>query len=112
MTAAVSTDLGALLAIATVPDQNLGVKIAEALLQQHLAACVHLLPAGRSMYRWQGSIEDRAETTLLIKTTTARYAEVEATIKRLHPFDIPEVLALPISRILPEYLDWMRRETH
>lgn len=105
------TEFGALVVITTVPDQNVGVKIAEALLQQRLAACVHLLPAGRSMYRWQGKIEDRAEITILIKTTTARYAELEATIKRLHPFEVPEIVAFPISQILPAYFDWILGET-
>ena len=106
-----TNELGALIVIATVPDQNLGVKIAESLLQQRLAACVHLLPAGRSMYRWQGKCEDTAETTLLIKTTTARYADIEATIKRLHPFEVPEVFAFPASHILPSYFEWILRET-
>ena len=106
-----SNELGALVVFATVPDQNLGVKIAESLLQQRLAACVHLLPAGRSMYRWQGNIENTTEITMLIKTTTARYAELEATIKRLHPFEVPEVLAFPASQVLPSYFDWILRET-
>ena len=106
-----SNELGALVVIATVPDQNLGVKIAESLLQQRLAACVHLLPAGHSMYRWQGNIENTTEITMLIKTTTARYAELEATIKRLHPFEVPEVLAFPASHVLPSYFDWILRET-
>ena len=106
-----TSEIGALVVIATVPDQNLGVKIAESLLQQRLAACVHLLPSGRSLYRWQGKIEDTTETALLTKTNTARYAEVEATIKRLHPFEVPEVLAFPASHILPSYFEWILRET-
>ena len=63
------------------------------------------------MYRWQGNIENTTEITMLIKTTTARYAELEATIKRLHPFEVPEVLAFPASQVLPSYFDWILRET-
>jgi periplasmic divalent cation tolerance protein len=105
------TELGALVVIATVPDQNVGVKIAEEILSLRLAACVHMLPAGRSIYRWQGRIEDTAEILLIIKTTSRRYAELEASIVRLHPFEVPEVIAFPATQVLPQYLDWLLRET-
>lgn len=103
--------LGALVVIATVPDQNVGVKIAEEILSLRLAACVHFLPAGRSMYRWHGKIEDATEVTLLIKTTTRCYAELEASIVRLHPYEVPEVIAFPATQVSLPYLDWMLRET-
>jgi periplasmic divalent cation tolerance protein len=106
-----STEFGALIVIATVPDQNLGVKIAQSLLECRLAACVHLMPAGRSLYRWAGKIEDTTEITMLIKTTVTHYAEIEATIKRLHPFEVPEVIAFKASQIQHDYSDWIRRET-
>jgi periplasmic divalent cation tolerance protein len=106
-----STDFGALIVIATVPDQNLGVKIAESLLESRLAACVHLMPAGRSLYWWAGKIENTTEITMLIKTTVAHYAEIETTIKHLHPFEVPEVIAFNASHVLPAYADWIRRET-
>ena len=106
-----TSDIGALVVITTVPDENLAVKITESLLQQRLAACVHALPVGRSTYRWLGAIENSAEITLVIKSTTARYAELEADIRRLHPYDVPEILALPVAIGFPAYLKWLSNET-
>jgi periplasmic divalent cation tolerance protein len=106
------SDIGALIVITTVPDENLAVKITESLLQQRLAACVHALPTGWSRYRWQGKIETSAEITLLIKCIASRYTEIEADIKRLHPYDLPEIVALPITIGLPAYLNWILNETN
>ena len=103
--------MGALVVIATVPDENLAVKVTAALLQQGLAACVHALPAGKSTYRWQGNVETASEITLLIKTRSAHYAELEAVLTRLHPYDVPEILALPVIAGLPAYLNWIMDET-
>ena len=106
-----TSDVGALVVITTVPDENLAVKLTESLLQQRLAACVHRLPAGQSTYWWQGKLESAAEITLLIKTTQLRYAELETAIRRLHSYDVPEIVALPVSDGLPAYLNWIRDET-
>ncbi len=106
-----SSDIGALIAITTVPDPTSAVKIAESLLNARLAACVHTLPAGISHYRWQGEMQQASEITLLIKTTTARYAELAAAIRRLHPYELPEILALPVTAGLPPYMEWIRNET-
>ena len=103
--------MGALLVITTVPDEHLAVKVSATLLQQRLAACVHALPAGKSTYRWQGKIETASETTLLIKTRRTHYAELEAVLRRLHPYDTPEILALPVIAGLPAYLNWILDET-
>ena len=104
-------DMGALVAIATVPDDILAVKISEALLQQRFAACVHAMPAGISRYRWQGKIEANNEIMLIIKTSVARYPEVEAEIVRHHSYEVPEIVALPVSAGLPGYLNWIENET-
>ena len=106
-----TSDVGALVVITTVPDENLAVKLTESLLQQRLAACVHRLPAGQSTYWWQGKLESAAEITLLIKTTQLRYAELETAIRRLHSYDVPEIVALPVSDGLPASLNWIRDET-
>ncbi|MEO8385117.1 MAG: divalent-cation tolerance protein CutA [Betaproteobacteria bacterium] len=106
-----TTKIGALVVITTVPDENLGVKIAESLLQQRLAACVHMMPCGSSLYRWQGAIVRADEITMLIKTTTARYPEVETAIKNLHTYDVPEIVALPATATLAAYFDWILSET-
>ncbi len=103
--------MGALLVFTTVPDPASAVKIAESLLAERLAACVHSLPAGTSYYRWQGKLEHANEITLLIKTTSAKYPELEAAIRRLHPYELPEILGLPVSAGLPPYLEWIRNET-
>ena len=104
-------DMGAIVVIATVPDDILAVKITEALLQQRFAACVHVMPSGISRYRWQGKIETSTETMLIIKTCTARYLDVEAEIVRHHCYELPEIVALPISSGLPGYLKWIENET-
>ena len=106
-----TSDIGALIVITTVPDENLAVKISESLLQQRLAACVHALPIGWSRYRWQGRVEVTAEITLLIKSTNRCYPELEAEIRRLHPFEVPEIVALPVDIGLPAYLNWILDET-
>jgi periplasmic divalent cation tolerance protein len=103
--------MAALLVITTVPDENVAVKLVESLLSSKLVACVHTLPAGTSTYRWQGKIEHAREHTLLIKTTAARYTELEAAIKRLHPYDVPEIVAFPVVHGLETYLQWIEDET-
>jgi len=85
--------------------------LARALVEQRLAACVNILPAVQSIYRWNGAVEQAAEVTLLIKTTTARYAELEQAIRALHPYELPEVIAVPVSAGLPAYLEWIAQET-
>ena len=104
-------DMGAMLIIATVPDQIHAVKITESLLQQRLAACVHTMPSGISRYRWQGKIETSAETMLMIKTSARRFRDVEAEIARIHPYEVSEIVALPIVAGLPGYLKWIIDET-
>ncbi|EIJ44879.1 periplasmic divalent cation tolerance protein [Herbaspirillum sp. GW103] len=100
-----------LLVLANVPDQALAERIADALLEQGLAACVNVLAPVRSVYRWQGKVERDTEIPLLIKTTQARYQELEQAIVRAHPYDVPEIIALPIAAGLPAYLAWMQDET-
>ncbi|MEN3292750.1 MAG: periplasmic divalent cation tolerance protein [Burkholderiales bacterium] len=101
----------ALLVLTNVPDAPVATKIARQLVEQRLAACVNVLPQVQSIYRWQGMIEEAGELTLLIKTTQARYTELEAAIKALHPYDVPEIIAMPIIQGLPHYLDWIVQET-
>ena len=101
----------ALLVIANCPDEACANRIALAVVEAGLAACVNLLPRVQSVYRWQGAIESASEVPLLIKTTAGRYAELEAAIRALHPYDVPEIIALPIAQGLPAYLDWLAAET-
>ncbi len=103
--------MGALLSITTLPDHDQAVKLGRALVEAGVAACVHVMPAGSSVYRWQGKIEVASEVTLLIKTTDTRYVELETTIRGLHPYDVPELIAFPVERGLAAYLNWIEDET-
>lgn len=100
-----------LLVLANLPDQALAERIADALVEQGLAACVNILPPVKSIYRWQGKVQRDTEVAVFIKTTQARYQELEQAILQAHPYDVPEIIALPITAGLPAYLAWMQDET-
>lgn len=101
----------ALLVITNLADAASAQQLARALVEQRLAACVNMLPAVHSIYRWEGAVEEAGEVTLLIKTTAARYPALEQAIVALHPYELPEVIAVPVSAGLPAYLGWIARET-
>ncbi len=101
----------ALLVLTNLPDAASARILADHLVTARLAACVNILAPCRSVYRWQGAIEDAEEVPLLIKTTTDRYAELEAAIRAGHPYELPEIVAVPLSRGLPAYLAWVATET-
>ena len=103
--------MGTLLVITTLPDEIHAVKMAEVLVSERLAACVHTFPPGVSVYRWREQIHKGQEVMALIKTVSSRYAELETAIKRLHPYEVPEIIAFPIARGLPTYLTWIVDET-
>lgn len=100
-----------LLVITHLPDQASAEKLAAALVGEQLAACVNVLAPCQSVYRWQGAIEQISEVPLVIKTTTARYAAVETAIRARHPYELPEIIAVPVTQGLPDYLAWVTRET-
>lgn len=101
----------AILIITNVPDSAVAGKISRQLVENRLAACVNVLPPVNSVYHWQGAVEEATEITLLIKTTQNQYSKVEQKIVELHPYDVPEVIALPIVNGLPSYLGWIASET-
>lgn len=100
-----------LLVITNLPDAYSAHALAGALIEARLSACVNILAPCRSVYRWQGKVEDAEEVPVLIKTTAARYAALEAAIRARHPYELPEIIAVPISQGLPEYLAWVAAET-
>ena len=100
-----------LLVITNAPDREVAGHIAQALVDKRLAACVNILGACTSVYRWQGAVERAEEIPMLIKTRSARYPEVEATIRDLHPYELPEVIAVPLAQGLPDYLEWLAEQT-
>ena len=91
----------------TCPDAGVADRIAGALVSARLAACVNILPGVRSVYRWQGAIERADELLLLIKTTRAQLEPLAALIASLHPYELPEVLAVEVAGGSPGYLDWV-----
>lgn len=101
----------AILILSTVPDEDKGLEIARALVGEKLAACVTVLPRATSVYRWEGKIAEDGEYVLLIKTRAGRFAELEARLKSLHPYKVPEIIALPVVNGSPAYLNWISTET-
>ena len=100
-----------LLVLTNCPDEEAANTIALAIVEARLAACVNILPRVQSIYRWQGRVESATEIPLLIKSTAARYPALQETIRALHPYEIPEIIALPIGHGLPAYLNWLEAET-
>jgi periplasmic divalent cation tolerance protein len=103
--------MDALIVITNAPDRTVAEKIAYALVERKLAACVNILGDCTSIYRWQGKIETAGEVPLLIKTRADIYAEVEAAIKSLHPYELPEILGVPVECGSSDYLAWVNAAT-
>lgn len=99
------------LVLTTLPDVAAADALAAQLVEARLAACVSRLAPCQSTYRWQGNVEVAEEVPLLIKTTEAHYAALEALISKAHPYDVPELVVLPITQGLPAYLSWILEET-
>lgn len=99
------------LVITNMPDRDGAARLAHALVEKRLAACVNILAPCRSVYRWKGQTEDAEEYPMLIKSTRARYPELEAAIRAAHPYELPEIIAVPLAGGLPDYLEWVDSET-
>lgn len=100
-----------LLCYCTCPDADSAQRIAEALVAERLAACVNRLPGIASTYRWQGEVTTDSEQLLLIKTTDARFEALRTRLLALHPYDLPELIAVPIEHAHAAYLEWVREAT-
>ena len=103
--------VSALICFCTCPDADSAERIAAALLAERLAACVNLLPGLRSVYRWQGKVEAAAEVLLLVKTSAEAYPALQERLRQLHPYELPELLAVEAASGLPEYLQWLAAES-
>jgi periplasmic divalent cation tolerance protein len=101
-----------ILVLTNFPDEAGAKELAEKLIDDRLAACINILQGCTSFYRWQGLIEMTNEIPVLIKTTVEHYDAVEQTIKAIHPYELPEILAVPIDNGLPAYLQWVIDETN
>jgi periplasmic divalent cation tolerance protein len=103
--------LSALLVLTNLPDRAAAEALADELIRQRLAACVNILAPCRSVYRWQAAVQHDEEHPMLIKTTRERFAALEAAIRARHPYELPEIVAVPIELGLQAYLDWVAAET-
>jgi periplasmic divalent cation tolerance protein len=102
---------GVLLVLTNCPDEATAAHIRRELVQARLAACVNQLGPVQSTYRWQGAVEEISEITLLIKTTRERYLDLEARLRQLHPYSVPEIVAISVEGGSSDYLAWVEAET-
>jgi periplasmic divalent cation tolerance protein len=100
-------DVSALVVLSTFPDADKAAEVGRVLVDEQLAACVNLVPAIRSIYRWQGAVHDDAEALAIIKTTPACYPALAARLAALHPYEVPEIIALSLTDGHPPYLAWL-----
>ncbi|MFN7131198.1 MAG: divalent-cation tolerance protein CutA [Myxococcales bacterium] len=93
--------------LVTAPDEAKAAEIGRALVEERLAACANIVPAIRSIYRWEGKVQDDAEVLMLLKTRKSAFGALEARVKALHPYTCPEIIALPIEKGHWPYLKWI-----
>lgn len=91
----------------TCPDDATAERLARVVVEERLAACVNLLPGARSTYRWQETVESAAEILMVIKTTESAYPALARRLAELHPYDVPEIVAMRVADGLPAYLEWI-----
>lgn len=100
-----------IMVITNLPDRATAERIADTLVTENIAACINILNKCTAVYRWKGELNRTEEVPLFIKTTRAAYPRLEAALRKLHPYDLPEIIALPVTAGLPEYLAWVAQET-
>lgn len=99
------------IALTTCSDSDSAATLASQLVERGVAACVNIVPGIRSIYRWQGKIEDDSECLLIIKTTVDRMTDIKTAITELHDYDVPECIVLPVETGTPAYLNWVVEQT-
>ena len=104
-------DAAVMVVLVTAPDAETGARLARSLVEERLAACANLVPGVRSIYRWEGRVQEDAEVLLVLKTRAERVDALAARVSELHPYDMPEVVALPAVGGSRAYLDWVRGES-
>lgn len=105
------TEANPILVLCTCPNQAVAEEISQQLLQKRLAACINSIAGVTSSYRWQGKIETEAEVLMIIKSTSEQYPVLQNEIAQLHPYELPEILAVTIDTGLPSYLNWIVENT-
>ncbi len=101
----------AIVVLVTTPSPERATEIARALVEERLAACGNVVPGLRSIYRWEGTVQDEEEALLVLKTTRARFDALRDRVLALHPYEVPEVIALPVEAGSARYLAWIADET-
>jgi len=101
----------ALLVFTTLPSADKAAELGKVLVEERLAACANLIPAVRSIYRWQGKLQDENEVLMLLKTRAENLERLKLRILELHPYEVPEVLAVPVEAGYQAYLEWLAGET-
>lgn len=96
-----------LVVLMTAPSRDAARTLARALVEEQLAACCNIIDRVESIYRWEGSVEEASEVLVVIKTTAERFEALKERALALHPYDLPELIALPIAAGSPAYLDWL-----
>ena len=99
--------MNAIVVMTTVGSLEVGEKLASALVEERVAACVQILPPMTSIYRWKGEVQKETEHLLLIKTTADRWEDLSAFIHSNHPYEVPELIAVDVLKIAPKYRDWL-----
>jgi periplasmic divalent cation tolerance protein len=102
--------MAVIVVFSTFPSEDKAADVARTLVSEGLCACVNLVPPVRSIYRWQGQICDERETLAIMKTTRERFDALRERLVALHPYEVPEVIALPVEAGHPPYLDWVERD--
>jgi len=95
----------------TAPNEEEAAKISRTVVEESLAACVNIIRSVRSIYRWQGSVEDESEVLMIAKTKRALFDRLKGRIKELHSYEVPEIIGLPVIEGSKQYLDWLSQET-
>ncbi len=101
----------AIVILCTAPDAASAARIANALVEEKLAACVNLLPGLTSYFRWEGKVQREAEVLMVIKAPRANFEPICARVKALHPYTVPELIALTVDASTPDYLAWLTENT-
>src|SRR3954471_11729850 len=95
-----------LVVLCTFPERDTAERIGGMLVEERLAACVNVLPGVQSIYRWEGKVESAEEVLAIMKTTAEACSRLETRLKKLHPYDVPEIIAVPVERVAAAYAKW------
>lgn len=100
-----------MLVLVTASNQEEAAKISEQAVQSRLAACATMVPSVQSLYRWEGKVVNDQEVLVLLKTTADKYSALQDSVRKMHSYEVPEILGISVDKGLPQYLEWVRQET-